>query len=376
MPDSRTPSIAVLGTRGIPASYGGFETFAEALAIGLVQRGCAVTVFCEQGDQEPIGTYHGVRLVRIPAPRLGPLSTIVFDLRCLLRARRSFDIVYMLGYGAAPFCVIPRLFGRRVWINMDGVEWKRGKWSRAGRSYLRIMERVAVVVANRVIADSAAIREHLEARYGRLPHCDVIPYGADVMSNAEHTVLARFGNLMPSGYYLVVCRLEPENHVREIIAGFEASGSPYPLVIVGATEQPNAYVRALLERRSDHIRFVGAVYDQKPLAALRFHARAYFHGHSVGGTNPSLLEAMAAGNVVVAHDNPFNREVLRELGRYFSDPAQVTDAVRQLDQLETTARLATAQAVRKHVMERYSWQRILDDYWTLVCSESGVASGA
>ena len=371
-PDKDAPSIAVLGTRGIPAKYGGFETFAEALAIGLVQKGCTVTVFCEQGDEEPFDTYNGVHLVRIRAPRLGPLSTIVFDLKCLLAARSGFDIVYMLGYGAAPFCAIPRLFGRRVWINMDGVEWRRSKWSWAGRTYLRIMERVAVMVASRVIADAAAIRDHLEARYGRLPNCDVIPYGAHVASGADVSALAKFGNLTPGEYYLVVCRLEPENHVREIIEGFAASGSPYPLVIVGGTAEPNPYVRTLLGLQSGHVRFVGAIYDQVLLGALRFHSRAYIHGHSVGGTNPSLLEAMGAGNVVVAHDNPFNREVLGEGGRYFAGPAQLADAIRQLDNLDGAERRAISGRVRARVTESYSWQKIVDDYWALIRKECAV----
>jgi len=375
MPNEKIPSVALLGIRGIPARYGGFETFAEALAVGLVQKGCAVTVFCEQGDQEPIATYQGVRLVRIHAPRLGPLSTIVFDLKCLLRARSGYDIVYMLGYGAAPFCLIPRLFGRQVWINMDGVEWKRSKWSWAGRTYLRIMERVAVIVASRVIADAAAIRDHLEARYGRLPKCVVIRYGAHITPVMDGAALAMFGNVTPGEYYLVVCRLEPENHVREIIEGFESSGSPYPLVIVGGTAEPNEYIQALLNRQSERVRFVGAIYDQALLSAMRYHARGYIHGHSVGGTNPSLLEAMGAGNLVIAHDNPFNREVLGEHGLYFRDPTQLSDAIRHTDILEDAARLQLAQAVRGRISEWYNWQKIVDDYWALVRREPSTIGG-
>jgi glycosyltransferase involved in cell wall biosynthesis len=366
MPKLETPKIAILGTRGIPAKYGGFETFAEALAIGLSRKGCDVTVFCERGDETPPATYQGVKLVHLRAPRLGPLSTIIFDLKCLLAASRGYDVVYMLGYGAAPFCLIPRLFGRHVWINMDGVEWKRSKWSWAGRLYLRTMERIAVRVAGRVIADAAAIKDHLESRYGRLDKCDVIAYGAHVTREADAAGVERCAGVGPGGYYLVVCRLEPENHVREIIAGFEASGSPHPLVVVGGTAEPTNYVRGLLQRQGDRVRFVGAIYDQNLLGALRFHARAYIHGHSVGGTNPSLLEAMGVGNLVIAHDNPFNREVLGPDGRYFADPGQLAENIRQVDELGTAERLEIAERMRGRIADCYGWEQIVDQYWTLV----------
>ena len=373
MPQSEVPKIAVLGTRGIPAKYGGFETFAEALAIGLSRKGCDVTVFCERSAEIPSPTYQGVTLVHFRAPRLGPLSTIIFDLKCLLESRRGFDIVYMLGYGAAPFCLIPRLFGRRVWINMDGVEWKRSKWSWSGRVYLRAMERIAVMAANRVIADAAAIKDHLEARYGRLKKCDVIAYGAHVTREADISGVEHFAGLEPGGYYLVVCRMEPENHVREIIEGFEASESPYPLVVVGGISEQTDYVRELLERDSERVRFVGAIYDQKLLTSLRFHARAYIHGHSVGGTNPSLLESMGVGNIVLAHDNPFNREVLGPHGSFFLNAEQLAESVRFVDQLPLANRLEIAEKMCKRIVDCYGWQRIVDQYWMLVQKDSVTA---
>ena len=373
MPKFEKPRIAILGTRGIPARYGGFETFAEALAIGLVGRGCDVTVFCERGTTEPLSTYQGVKLVSLRVPRLGSLSTIVFDLKCLLAARNEYEVVYMLGYGAAPFCLIPRLCGRHVWINMDGIEWIRSKWSWVGRVYLRTMERIAVMVADRVIADADAIKAHLEARYGQLEKCVVIPYGAKVSRVGDESSVERCTGTRPGAYYLVVCRLEPENHVIEIIEGFEKSGSAYPLVIVGGTSEPTSYVQSLLRLQSDRVRFVGAIYDQDLLASLRFHARAYIHGHSVGGTNPSLLEAMGAGNVVLAHDNAFNREVLGCNGLYFASREQLAQAISVVDRLESTERSQLSERMRERIASRYNWEQITDEYWRLFQKDSNSA---
>src|SRR5580693_4707763 len=176
--------IAILGTRGIPASYGGFETFAEKLAVGLTERGLDVTVFCETGGAMKPDAVQGVRLCYISAPSLGPLQTILYDLRCLWAARRGYDVVYMLGYGAAPFCLIPRLYGAKVWINPDGLEWARAKWGFVAKSYFHLMEWASVRAANRIIADSEAIATSLASRHGRLPACTVIPYGCEVIETS------------------------------------------------------------------------------------------------------------------------------------------------------------------------------------------------
>lgn len=363
------PRLAILGTRGIPARYGGFETFAESLAEGLVRCGCDVTVFCEETGGESPSSYKGINLVYVWTPRLGALSTIAFDLLCLLKAWSTYDVVYMLGYGAAPFCIIPRLLGRKVWINMDGVEWRRSKWSAVGRLYLRMMERIAVAVASRLIADATAIKAHLEQRYGTLEKCDVIAYGAHVVEPVDSRDLNDYAGLIPGDYYLVVCRLEPENHVREIVEGYLLSGSAHPLVIVGGIADQTVYVRQLLSLASDRVRFVGAIYDQHALSMMRYNAGAYIHGHSVGGTNPSLLEAMGAGNLVIAHDNQFNREVLGSIGRYFVDPAELSNAIGEVDRLGPEARGRISAAVRDRIRSAYSWDQIVHAHWKLVQSD-------
>ena len=359
--------LAILGSCGIPARYGGFETFAEEIAVRLVRKGIQVTVFCEGNqDGKPV-TYKSVALVYVPAPRLGPLTTIVFDLRCLWRARKSYDVVYMLGYGASIFCFLPRLWGRKVWINMDGVEWFRTKWNWLAKTWFVFSEAMAMWTANIIIADAVAIQAHLVKRHRRVPKCFVIPYGAEVVdSEPESTALADYG--VNSGqYYLVVCRLEPENHVLEIIDGFAESNSPHPLIVVGDRNSGTPYVERLLQVDEDRIRFVGTLFDGEKLRSLRWHCRGYFHGHSVGGTNPSLLEALGCGNNIIAHDNAFNREVADSFARYFSSACDIPELVAELDNAELTDRQRSSSMQR--LLSKYTWDGVTDKYLQLITTD-------
>ncbi len=319
--------IAILGTRGIPARYGGFETFAEKLAAGLCERGFEVTVFCETNAAQSSELYQGVTLRYVSAPSLGPLQTILYDLQCLWAARSGFDVVYMLGYGAAPFCLIPRLWGTQVWINPDGLEWARAKWGPVAKAYFRLMEWASLRAANRIIADAHAIEASLASRHGRLSACSVIPYGCDVIEDAPAAELLSYWGLAQGGYYLVVCRLEPENHVLEILQGFKRSASCKQLVVVGNHLLDNSYAAQLRAVKDARIKMIGTVYESDKLTALRYHSFAYIHGHSVGGTNPSLLEAMGCGNLILAHDNPFNRETMDGNGLFFRGAAELAALV-------------------------------------------------
>jgi glycosyltransferase involved in cell wall biosynthesis len=361
--------LAILGTRGIPASYGGFETFAEQLSTRLAHCGMEVTVFCPSEGRRADANYRKVRLKYVKFRPLGMFSQTIWDSACFWSARKNFDVVYMLGVGAGFAAWIPRLFGTIVWINSDGLEWKRSKWSMLQRTYLALAEALSVLFASRIVADADAIAEYLRKRYRRLKKISTIAYGADIPAKApDRNLLADWG-VEPDSYYLVVCRLEPENHLLEIVEGFERSNSPLPLVIVGSVENPNAYVRNLLADRSGRVRFIGTVYDKEKLTALRYFSRAYLHGHSVGGTNPSLLEAMACSNLVIAHDNPFNREVLGALGLYFKTSADVSGHVDDIDagRIEVQAhRKASSDRIR----ERYLWDQIADAYQSLLQDET------
>ncbi|HZZ40432.1 MAG TPA: DUF1972 domain-containing protein [Acidobacteriaceae bacterium] len=366
--------VALLGTRGIPARYGGFETFAEKLAVGLTERGFQVTVFCEGKGDQPPATFHGVELHYRSAARLGPLQTIIYDLKCLWSARKGFDVVYMLGYGVAPMCALPRLWGTTVWINPDGVEWARAKWNLAAKLYFRCMEWFCVRAANRVIADAEAIAAHLMRRHGPLRACSVIAYGCEVVRVAPDPAPLRDWELKADGYFLVVCRLEPENHVLEILLAFQNSHSTKRLVIVGDHKVSTPYVKELQSVHDPRIRLIGTIYDVPALTALRCYAFAYLHGHSVGGTNPSLLEAMGCGNLVLAHDNPFNREVLGEEGLYFSTVEQLAATIDSVEgRGEGLDRLRSG--ARERARTRYQWTDVIERYGDLLRQAAKPAGG-
>lgn len=354
--------LAILGSRGIPALYGGFETFAEELSVRLVQRGIEVTVYCEAGDRMEDDVYRGVNLVYIPASRVGPLTTIIFDLRCLWHARKAFDVVYMLGYGASIFCFLPRLWGGSVWINMDGVEWARSKWGALAKFWFKMMEAAAMWTPDRLIADAEGIHRHLKSRHSHRPPVSVIPYGAPVINVSPDAGLLAEWQLTPGKYYLVVCRLEPENSLKEIVKGYLQSESVHPLVVVGSIDSATNYVKELLQLNDGRIRFVGPVYDKGNLQALRYHSLAYIHGHTVGGTNPSLLEALGCGNIVIAHNNIFNREVAGEAAIYFHQENDVADNIRSVESSspELLDRMRTL--ARERVKHAYSWDSITDTY--------------
>lgn len=358
--------LAILGTRGIPARYGGFETFAEELAVRLVGRGVDVTVYCAAGGGAAPESYKGVRLEYIPSPHIGPLTTVLFDIRSLIDARKGFDAVYMLGYGVSAFCFIPRIYGSEVWINMDGIEWGRAKWGIGARVYLKTMEAFAMRTPNRIIADAGGIKDFLEGRHRRVPPCDVIAYGAHVVDAAPQDAVLGEMRLKQDGYYLVVCRLEPENHLLEIIKGFNASGSVLPLVIVGNHNIDTSYVRDLKAAGGEGVKFVGAVYDEVKLKALRYYCKAYCHGHSVGGTNPSLLEALGCGNLVIAHDNPFNREVAGDAGVYFKGPEDIPGLMAAIESMSVAERREISARARLIIKERYDWDKIADMYLRLL----------
>jgi glycosyltransferase involved in cell wall biosynthesis len=356
--------IAILGTRGIPARYGGFETFAEELAVGLCELGFDVTVFCESlGSTEP-KIFQGVKLRYVSAPSVGSFQTILYDLSCLWEARRGYDIVYMLGYGAAPFCLIPRLWNTEVWINPDGLEWARAKWGFVARNYFRLMEWLSIHAANRIIADAEAIATSLASRHGKLSTCTVIPYGCDVIDTPPPAEPLSHWNLVQEGYYLVVCRLEPENHVLEILQAFRQSRSKKQLIVVGNHLAQTPYIARLGTVQDSRIQMIGTVYDKAKLTCLRCYSFAYIHGHSVGGTNPSLLEAMGCGNFILAHDNSFNRETLGSCGFYFANARELTRSIDRAEEETDLARLK--EMARSRASATYRWPNIVSRYVTLL----------
>lgn len=358
--------IAVLGSRGIPARYGGFETVVEELSTRFVLSGIKVTVFCEENESYKESEYKGVNLYYVKSPKIGSLTTILYDLRCILKVLKEYDLIYMLGYGAGLFFWIPRVFRKPIWVNMDGLEWKRAKWPWYGKFYLKINEWLAVKLASLIIADAYKIKDYLVSKYGKDINCHVIPYGAEIVDKPPDANLIRDYGLETSNYYLIVCRLEPENHVKEIIEGFVSSKTKKKLIIIGNHEINTPYIRELLKVKDNRIRFIGAIYDRKLLKAIRYYAFAYFHGHSVGGTNPSLLEALGCGNVVIAHDNLFNREVASDCAIYFSSSSQIPDIIAFL---ETGINNNFSTKAKERIRKMYTWDMITDQYLRLIQSQ-------
>jgi len=355
------PRIAILGSRGIPAQFGGFETVAEELTTRLVETGFDITVFCHgsQTYKEPL--YKGVRLVHINTPSIKGMRTVWFDTMSLLRALLGhYDVIYWVGYNAAFLFPFVRLSGANLWVNMDGLGWKRAKWNRSARLYLRAMEWLAAKVATGLIADSDRIADYLESTYGVRDKTKMIPYGAYLVESSPGSEILNDFSVKPDDYYLIVCRLEPENHVLEILQGFVSSNTTKKLIVVGDRNSGTAYVCRLLDAQDERIRFVGTIFDEATLTTLRYHCAAYLHGHSVGGTNPSLLEAMACGNFVIAHDNVFNREVTNEQAWFFRGATDIADLIGTLEREGTPE--GASERSRDVVRQTYSWSRIAGLY--------------
>jgi glycosyltransferase involved in cell wall biosynthesis len=357
--------VAILGTRGIPAQYGGFETFAEELSFRLVSKKIEVTVYCVKVDNGKISNYKGVQLHYIRALPCGPFTTILFDLLCLFHARKKYDVVYMLGYGTSIFCFLPRLWGTKVLINMDGIEWMRSKWNFWAKLWLKFSEIIATKTATMLIADAQGIYDFLKKRHRTLPPVSVLSYGASCIKDPPDNSYWPAWGLVPQRYYLVVCRLVPENHVEEIMKGFFMSPCTKRLIIVGDLTVKSPYIRRLLQIKSERITFTGTIYEKETLRYMRYHAFAYFHGHSVGGTNPSLLEALGCGNAVIAHDNTFNREVAGDAALYFKTDADIPAIVNELEQ-----NIITYNALKNEAYSRietlYNWEHITNQYCDLL----------
>lgn len=310
--------LRILGTRGVPAAHGGFETFAEQLALYLVARGWRVIVYCQDEGAGPVfeDRWEGVERVHIPVQGGGPKSTIVFDWHATLHASRHRDLCLTLGYNTALFCALLRLKGVPNVINMDGIEWSRAKWGPVAKTWFWMNDWAGCWLGNHLVADHPEIKVHLSSRV-RPDKITTIAYGADRVVHMPDTAVRALG-LEPGRYFTLVARPEPENSILEVVGGFSKRSRGMQLAVLGNYNEGNAYHRAVKAVAGPEVRFLGAIYDKPVVQALRFHSAAYVHGHQVGGTNPSLVEALGAGNAVIAHDNRFNRWVAGDGACYFS----------------------------------------------------------
>jgi len=354
--------IAILGTRGVPARYGGFETAVEEIGKRLAARGHQVTVYCRNPGQQ-LTEYLGMHLVNLPALRHRFTETLSHTALSTVHAivKDRPDVVLLLNAGNAPLLRPLRLARIPTAIHLDGLESRREKWRGAGARYYRWAEASAVHSGQEVIADAQAVADHVQLKYGRV--CTVIAYGAPVI-NPDDDRLAELG-IAADRYHLVVARLEPENHVLDAVQGYLASTESLPLVVVGGAPYSQDYVASIRNaaKGDARIRLLGSVYDQELLDQLYGNARSYIHGHSVGGTNPSLLRAMGAGAAVLAFDVEFNREVTADQAFFWSSARELTlvlDSIAAGDCDEQLSRMRGRS--RSRVAEAYQWDAVTDEY--------------
>jgi glycosyltransferase involved in cell wall biosynthesis len=353
--------VLILGTRGVPAKHGGFETFAQDLSLYLTARNHKVTVYCqtESGSQAGEDVWNGVRRVLIPVGS-NAVATVVFDWIATWRASFEKGVVLTLGYNTAIFSFLYRL--RRIpnAMNMDGIEWKRQKWSPAQRVWLWLNERAGAMAAHHLIADHPEIARHL-CELASPSKISMIPYGADAIVDAPVEPIERYG-LSPKNYNIVIARPEPENSILEMVRAYSMERRGAPLVVLGRySPETNPYQKSVMDAAGPEIKFLGAIYDREVVRALRFHAKAYFHGHTVGGTNPSLVESLAAGNAVIAHDNPYNRWVAGESARYFRGVEDLVSILAELER-EPGKMIAMEEESRRRHRESFTQDKVLSAY--------------
>ncbi|MBN9384508.1 MAG: DUF1972 domain-containing protein [Chitinophagaceae bacterium] len=352
--------IAIMGTRGIPNHYGGFEQLAEYLAPGLVQAGHNVTVYNSHNHPYQEKTWKGVQIRHCYDPEylLGSAGQFVYDLNCLIDARkRKYDVILQLGYTSSS--VWGMLFPRNSMIlyNLDGLEWQRTKYSPAIRKFLLYAEKLAVKYSDFYIADSPVIQSYFRDKYGIEP--EYIAYGAELFSPADLRVPDGFG-VRPGEYFLLMARMEPENNIETILDGYTRSNTEMPILVVGDTI--NKFSKRLRAKFGGDKRviFTGGIYDQWKMHCLKSFCRLYFHGHSTGGTNPSLLEAMASEALIAAHDNVFNRQVLEDNALYFSSPEDIAGLVDHLPPGLDTVGMKKENLEK--IVQRYRWPDIIAKY--------------
>ncbi|MGV8858335.1 DUF1972 domain-containing protein [Rhodoglobus sp.] len=365
LPNARQPTVRILGTHGIPAAYGGFETAAENVALFLRDRGWRAIVYCQVPGTGPTtyDTWNGIERVMIPQHREGWLGTASFDLASIRHASRFRDVCLTFGYNTAVFNIIQRIKRIPNVINMDGIEWSRARWGKGRQAILWINERIACWVGNRLIADHPVIETYLATR-ARRSKLVTITYGAHAVEQADTLPVTTRG-LTPGNYLTLICRPIPENSILELVTAFSREKRGHQLAVFGTYDDSDPYTRAVREAASDEVLFVGPIYEPDEVAALRFHSLGYLHGHTVGGTNPSLVEAMAAGNAVIAHDNPYNRWVAGDGAFYFTG---VDDAADHMSTLlgSPDQRRALAAASRSRHLTEFTWEHVAGQYEDLL----------
>lgn len=359
--------IGMLGLYGMPMPelhFTGFETAFGEIAPRLVEKGHDVTIYCRKAHFPAHlrrSSWKGVKLVYVPSPGgknfSGILSTFLAALHALVFGR--YQLFFFVNVGMGHHAALCRLFGRKVIMNVDGLDWKRAKWGPLARVYFLSAAHSAIRFCNRLITDAEAMRKFYLDEFGK--ETSMIAYGAYIESSTDASLISQFG-VERDGYYLIASRLIPENHADLIIEGLVASGSLKKLVIAGGANYDSPFHKRLDELATDAVIFTGHIHDQAVIKELHCNCFAYLHGHSVGGTNPSLLKAMGYGNCIAALDTVFNREVLEDTGLFFSkDPSDLAGIIQRL---EASPEIVASMRRRgpERIEAEYTWPKIANQY--------------
>ncbi len=366
--------VAFVSTRGIPNHYGGLEEFAENVSVRLAARGHEVIVYNPSYHPYQQAEYRGVRIKHIfnPEKKIGTVANFIYDYLSLRDAiREQCDIILVCGYTTAAIWLLFTRYQPSILItNIDGLEWKRAKHARPIQWLISWFESIAVRKSSHVISDNPGIKDYVKAKYGT--ESTYIAYAANPYPITDTSVLEAAG-LKAGHYFLIIGRLEPENNIEMILDGIVLSRDSTPVHLFAGTE--NRYARYLMHKYRNHerIHFRGWLSGQDKLAVIRHHARLYFHGHSVGGTNPSLLEAMAAGSFIAAHDNVFNRHVLGPNALYFDSTEKVKSIIENLDLYQPDRSRFIAENL-KTIREHYNWDVITEKYLNLFFKLTGTSN--
>jgi glycosyltransferase involved in cell wall biosynthesis len=354
--------IALLGSRGFPHTYSGYEVFVGEVAPRLVSRGHEVIVYCRRSlfEKRP-KTCQGVQLIYLPSIETKVLSTPTHTLLSMFDVLfRGVDVIFVVNLVNAFHCILPRMMGKPVAINVDGLDWKRDKWGRIGKGYFYLNAKfVGRICPNGVVTDAHEMRRIYLDDFNTPNIC--IAYGANPATSTDPTVLREYG-LEPFQYYLILSRLVPENNADLIVRAFERVRTSRVLAIAGHENYRSPFVDRLRQTTDRRIRFIGHVGSAEHVKELHCNAYAYIHGHSLGGTNPALLTALGCGNCVLALRTPFNMEVLQNYGILFDrDPSDLAAKLQHVEDHPGVAAQYRGCAPER-IREAYTWDRITDQY--------------
>jgi glycosyltransferase involved in cell wall biosynthesis len=352
--------IAIIGCRGIPNFYGGFEKMAECISVGLVNKGHEVTVYNSHNHPYQKKDFYGVRIKHCFDPEylLGTAGQFIYDWNCIQHARKqNYDVLLFLGYTSSS--VWGKFFPKKPVIisNMDGLEWKRSKYNHLTQQFLKLAEKWAVKYSHFYIADSIVIQNYLQRKYKI--RCQYIPYGSEI-SYLNNNSLLPFYHISSQEYFLLMARMEPENNIETILDGFNKSNSDKKFLVIGNTD--NSFGQRIQKkfREDKRILFAGAIYDTTVTHTLKYFSSLYFHGHSVGGTNPSLLEAMGSGSLIAAHQNEFNLSVLQKDAYYFQSSKDVAQLIESVSRNGKEEQMVQNNLLK--IEKKYNWPSIIEQY--------------